>query len=164
MFTTHIHWIPDISPWRLGLMPRPRGGEWLEDEVAAWRAAQIDTVVSLLEPHEVRELDLRAEASLCEAAGIRYASCPIPDRGTPTSLQAVVRLTEDLASRVRDGRAVAIHCRAGIGRAGLITGCVMLQLGVPFDNIFAALSRARGVAVPDTPEQAAWLRQLSSLR
>ena len=115
MFTTHIHWIPDIAPGRLGLMPRPRGGDWLEDEVAAWRAAQIDTIVSLLEPHEVRELDLLAEASLCEAAGIRYSSCPIPDRGTPASLQAVVRLlcqcpVDDRRQALRE---LVVHLRGG---------------------------------------------------
>jgi hypothetical protein len=34
---------------RLAIVPRPRAGDWLDDEIAAWRAEGIDLVVSLLE-------------------------------------------------------------------------------------------------------------------
>lgn len=34
-------------------MARPRAGEWLEDEIAGWRAQSVDIVVSLLEPAEI---------------------------------------------------------------------------------------------------------------
>lgn len=38
------------GPWlgKLAIGPRPRGGDWLEDEVSAWRLAGIDAVLSLL--------------------------------------------------------------------------------------------------------------------
>jgi hypothetical protein len=48
-----IHWIELPLTGRLAIAARPRAGDWLVDEVAAWRAAGIDLVVSLLEP-EVR--------------------------------------------------------------------------------------------------------------
>ena len=34
---TELYWIP--GPWlgRLAIMPRPRGGDWLEDEIRSWR-------------------------------------------------------------------------------------------------------------------------------
>ena len=47
-----IFWIP--GPWRgrLGIVPRPRGADWLGDKTRAWRETGIDVVVSLLEPDE----------------------------------------------------------------------------------------------------------------
>jgi hypothetical protein len=57
----------DIYPLRefesvsLAIMPRPRAGDWLEDEVSSWHGAGIRTVVSLLEAHEVAELGLDSE-------------------------------------------------------------------------------------------------------
>ena len=44
------------GPWpgRLAIVPRPRGGDWLEDEVRAWREAGVDIVVSALEADEER--------------------------------------------------------------------------------------------------------------
>jgi hypothetical protein len=28
-----IYWIDDLESGQLGIMPRPRGGDWLEDEI-----------------------------------------------------------------------------------------------------------------------------------
>ena len=81
----------DIFPLRenpgvsLAIMPRPRSGDWLEDEIDDWEATGIKTVVSLLEPHEVTDLGLGAEAELCASRGVRFISFPIADRGTPSS-------------------------------------------------------------------------------
>ncbi len=152
-----IYWIKNVHPARLALMPRPRSGEWLADEIAGWARAGIDTVVCLLETHEVRELGLNEERALCETQGIEFLSFPIPDRGTPRSVLATADLVDDLVLRLGRGNGVAIHCRAGIGRSGLITGCVLLDLGVPPHEVFPVLSAARGVPVPDTPGQAEWL-------
>jgi hypothetical protein len=44
----NVFWVP--GPWRgrLGIVPRPRGGDWLSDEMRAWLETGIDAVVSLL--------------------------------------------------------------------------------------------------------------------
>jgi hypothetical protein len=59
-----VFWL--AGPWngRLGIVPRPRGAEWLDDETRAWRAAGIDIVVSLLEPDEEAELAHQARPHL----------------------------------------------------------------------------------------------------
>jgi hypothetical protein len=45
---TELYWVE--GPWsgRLAIMPRPRGGDWLEEEIQSWRRSGIDVVVSLL--------------------------------------------------------------------------------------------------------------------
>ena len=161
MFVSELHWVTDLEPHRLALMPAPRGGEWLAEQVVGWYAARVSTVVSLLEPFEVQELELTLEASSCRARGIQFLSLPIPDHSIPASAAAVSAVVGRLVSQLRNGIAVAIHCRAGIGRSGLVAGCVMHQLGVPYEDIFPTLWRARGVRVPETSEQIEWVRRFA---
>ena len=75
-----VFWVQ--GPWRgrLGNLPRPRGGDWLGDDTAAWRAAGIDTAVSLLEPEEEAQLVLEGEAGSAASSGLDFRVFPIPDR------------------------------------------------------------------------------------
>jgi protein-tyrosine phosphatase len=149
--------IADMPVGRLAIMPRPRAGDWLEDEVASWQRAGVDTVVSLLQPGEVAELGLQAEADLCRQAGLRFLSFPIPDRGLPASRDEVTALVAEIAEELRQGRGVGVHCRIGVGRSAVVAACVLAALGQSLDAAWAALERARGLSVPDTPEQRAWV-------
>ena len=67
---TEIYWVP--GPWRgrLGILPRPRGGDWLQDEVKAWRDAGLDAVASLLTSGEEAELGLRQEKAVAQTEGL----------------------------------------------------------------------------------------------
>jgi protein-tyrosine phosphatase len=96
----------------------------LDAEVDGWKAAGVDVVVSLLEPSEVSELGLQREADLCRSRGIDFVSFPIPDRGAPEADQAA-KMARVLAAQFRDGRSIAIHCRAGIGRSSIIAACTL---------------------------------------
>jgi len=91
-------------------MARPRAGEWLLDEIAGWRAVGVDSVVSLLEGTEVRELGLGEEAGCCEASGIEFTSFPIRDRGVPISITAIRALVDGLASKLKAGSSIATVC------------------------------------------------------
>jgi len=58
---TELYWIEGPWPGRLAISARPRGGDWLEDEVKSWRRAGLDIIVSLLTPDEEEALDLQRE-------------------------------------------------------------------------------------------------------
>jgi protein-tyrosine phosphatase len=151
-----IYPIAGVPAGRLAIMPRPRAGDWLEDEVASWRGSGLDVIVSLLEDGEVAELGLQQEQELCEQAGLTFLRLPIPDRALPGSRQEVARLVEALVDRLRQGCGVGIHCRIGVGRSALIAACVLSARGMPLDAAWAAIAKARGLSVPDTAEQRAW--------
>jgi acyl-CoA synthetase (AMP-forming)/AMP-acid ligase II len=77
-------WLADYKvPERI--VPCPRGGDWLEDELDQMKRAGVDVLVPRLQVDEAAELGLSPEAELCEAGGIVFRSFPIPDRETPPS-------------------------------------------------------------------------------
>jgi protein-tyrosine phosphatase len=152
-----IYWIADVPCGRLAILGRPRAGEWLQDEIADWAANGLTDVVSLLEDHEIRELDLTREADFVRHAGLDFEKFPIPDRGVPTSLTLARDLWHRLEAKIRCGRSVGIHCRASIGRAGLVAVGTLLRLGVEENVAWQRASTARGRQVPDTDEQRLWV-------
>jgi protein-tyrosine phosphatase len=139
------------------MAPRPRGGDWLGDEMAAWREAGISVVVSLLTPDEVAEFELEGEAAAAEGAGIRFRAFPVADRDVPASPAAFRELVTEVVAEVAVGRGVLVHCRQGIGRAGLVAAGVLIAAGLDTDDAVARLTAARGRPVPETPAQRRWL-------
>jgi predicted protein tyrosine phosphatase len=156
-----VFWI--AGPWkgRLGILPRPRGGDWLADEILAWRAAGIDVVVSLLEPREETELVLEAEADATAASGIEFRPFPLPDRGVPASPDAVADLAHTIVAALDAGKNVAVHCRQGIGRSGLIVGGVLVAAGREVGEALETIEASRGVEVPETAEQRRWINDFA---
>jgi protein-tyrosine phosphatase len=157
-----LFWIP--GPWRgkLAIASRPRGGDWLGDEAAGWRRAGVDVVVSLLEHDEAAQLNLAQEGELVRLNGIDFISFPIPDRSAPASLPPTLALLGTIAGALENGKNVAVHCRQGIGRSGMIAAGILMISGVRAQEAVERVSRARGVPVPETQAQLEWLRHLPS--
>jgi len=143
-------------------MPRPRGGDWLEDEIRSLKSSGVDAVVSLLERAEIEELDIAEEQALCEANGISFLSFPIPDRNVPPSGRETLDFAGSVSKLLQSGKSVVIHCRQGVGRSALIAASVMAVGGVHVDEAFEKIEAARGCPVPDTPEQRRWVAQLAA--
>ena len=151
------YWINGPWPGRLAIVARPRGGDWLQDDVASWAHAGLDVVVSLLAVEEANELDVTGEANYCQANDIEFVAFPIPDRGVPSSRDDTFRFVKALEANLVAGKTVGIHCRQGIGRSGMIAACLLVSSGVSPDVAFSRLSEARGFSIPETEEQRAWV-------
>jgi protein-tyrosine phosphatase len=154
---TELYWIEGPWPGRLAISARPRGGDWLEDEVKRWRRAGLDIIVSLLTPDEEEALDLQHEKQCCRDSGLDFRSFPIVDRSVPASEVKAMRLIEQLGADLIQGRNIAVHCRQGIGRSGLIAASLLVARGIGSEDAMKRVSDARGVEVPETPRQRDWI-------
>ena len=154
-FEPTLYRLPTPSPGQLSTMPRPRGNDWLDDEIAALRDVGVDVLVCLLTSAEAAELGLSGEGIAAIRAGLEFHALPIDDLGVPD--HALARpLLDLLHSRLTDGRHVAVHCRAGIGRASLIAAACLIRLGTDPGKIWQIIGAVRGVMVPETDQQRRW--------
>lgn len=159
---TRLYWIE--APWKgkLGIVPRPRGGDWLDGEVSGWRESGIDVVVSFLTPSEAAEFALENEGEVCRALGIRFVSFPIPDQEVPVLKQAASILLHDLEQALVEGKKVALHCRQSVGRSATIAAALLVAAGQEPRIAFETIGEARGCKVPETAEQERWVADYAS--
>jgi protein-tyrosine phosphatase len=154
-----IYWLDTSARGRLGIMARPRGDDWLEDEICFLESSGVNVLVSLLTEAEQLELGLLDEGMYCAQHQITYIPFPIQDRHTPPLAHATAVVLQQLAHALNDGETIVIHCRAGIGRASVMAASILAVNGLRVDAAFTAIATARGCPVPDTPEQRAWVEQ-----
>ena len=154
-----IYSIKEAAPNRIAIVARPRGGDWLCDELSALSREGIDVLVSMLTEEESDELGLHHESEECKAAAIKFVNLPILDRSVPLDRDVFLRSVEHLAEMVRAGRSLGVHCRASIGRSSVLAVSVLVRLGWDASQAFYAVECARGCSIPDTPEQRQWVIQ-----
>ncbi len=153
-----IFWIEGPGPGQLAIIARPRGGEWLADELAILKAQGLDVIVSLLTPGEMHELDLNDEQELAAQHGMQVLLFPIQDRQVPSSFAATQGFVQQLASLVAAGKYIGVHCRQSVGRSSLIVASMLVTMGLHAETAFSRIAAARGCAVPDTEEQRQWVQ------
>ena len=138
-------------PGQLTIMPCPTGDD-LPDQFAELGQSGITRIISMLAPDEAAVMGVASEATLCTNAGIAFENHPIVDFGLPdeTSFR---RLVGHITDHLHNGAHVAIHCRAGIGRSGMVASAVLIQLGSLPEQAIEKVSTARGVSIPDTMQQ-----------
>lgn len=152
-----VHQIKGPWPGQLAILARPRGNDWLVDEVISWREAGVDVVVSLLTAPENVELGLTEEGQVIKNEGLDFVGFPIADYSVPKSEESVIRLVRQLNELLSAGKCIGIHCRQSVGRSGLIAACLLVLTGESPAQALEHVKNGRGKPVPDTAEQREWV-------
>ncbi|MFK8078125.1 MAG: protein-tyrosine phosphatase family protein [Granulosicoccus sp.] len=152
-----IYKVSEFGSGYLAIMAKPITGEWIDDEFSGIAREGIRQIVSLLEPHEEYAVGLKEESVFSRKHGMGFISYPIQDRGLPESVSSYRDVTKRLYNDILDGSNTVVHCRAGIGRAGMVVVGVLLHSGMDPESAFDLVSEKRGVEVPDTEEQKQWV-------
>lgn len=139
-------------------MPKP-SGDWLKEDVGFYASLGIVRIISLIEPEEVEELNLKDQKRICESFGLGFVSFPIPDYGLPDP-EPFSELADETRHDIEGGASVAIHCRAGIGRSGMLSCTIIAPWFGAAQTAIDHVTKARGVKVPDTEEQRNFVIQL----
>lgn len=126
--------------------------------------AGVTVFIDLTEPRELASY----EAEL--PAGVEYLRRPIPDHGVPEERGHMAGILESVRRALDTPGCVYVHCRAGIGRTGMVCGCFLAQQGVGGEAALAELNRiwqqsARSQqwpSIPETDAQVEYVRGWSS--
>jgi ADP-ribosylglycohydrolase/protein-tyrosine phosphatase len=143
------------------------GFQWDRDlalDAAAIREWGARAVVTLIEDHEFRELDVEQLPEVFRGAGLEWHHLPIRDVDVPGGRfemrwqYAGARLRE----RLRSGERVLVHCKGGLGRAGTVAARLLVEFGVDPAQAIARVREARTGAI-ETRGQERWVHQQSSV-
>jgi len=148
-------------------LPRSTGGLSLcgkhaigPDWSGAMQRCGATTVVCLVERHELEDRYPEYVQWLRTNEGGRALWFPIHDLHAPSIDQALPMLAV-LGQRLAEGEHLLIHCAAGIGRAGTIATCLLIELGMHHDEALAHVAAHRPMAGPEVGAQRELVRALA---
>lgn len=139
------------------MMPKPTGGKQLAPYIEFLKNREIDVLVSLLQYAETNTHALVNEGFECEAQGIEFINFQIKDHDVPQFVVPFNHLAEKLSADLQQGKNIAIHCYAGIGRTGMLAAALLIKQRMQIDEALINLSKTRGLRVPETIQQITWL-------
>lgn len=123
------------------------------DVIARWGA---QVVLTLVEHFELEALEVAALGERVRSRGMRWLHLPIVDVGVPSAdfeRQWRQELPALLATLEHGGR-VLVHCKGGLGRAGMVAALLLVEAG---ERPEAAIRKVRAVR-PGAIETAAQQR------
>lgn len=123
-------------------------GSWCRDlkidlqRIKEWGAS---TVVSLIEDHEFEELKVIDLPQEVVSLGMNWIHIPIRDRHAPDSAFNRKWRSKGAAivSSLSQGKNVFIHCKGGLGRAGTVVACLLMEAGMGALEAIDAVRQAR---------------------
>ena len=131
--------------------------DWIvQDRIAAFSAYALDDLAKL------EEFGIGAIVSLTETAPPELTGTdrfevlwlPIDDMAAPAGEQ-IERFVEFVDTVLATGKAVGVHCLAGLGRTGTMIACYLVSQGKSAEEAIAQVRRARpGSIQTEQQEQA----------
>ncbi|WP_211257466.1 dual specificity protein phosphatase family protein [Muricoccus aerilatus] len=114
--------------------------------IAAWGATLVLTLVTGQELQALRVAGLGAAVA---AEGMAWLHLPIEDFSVPTAEWEAAWREERHAvhAALVGGEAVLVHCKGGLGRAGLVSSRILVERGMAPQQAVAAVRAIRPGAV-----------------
>lgn len=163
-----VAWLDMPSGWRVGLTFAPgkrglssEGPRWerdLDADLEVLVGKDIRTIACLVQADELVDWGIERLPSAAAARGIELLHRPIRDVSVPTLDNARSLVRELIARRAEP---ILIHCIGGLGRTGVIAGCLLRALDVPPDEALRRLVAARGKRCPESAEQRQFVTDFS---
>lgn len=143
--------------------PAAATGAWARDldadldVIVAWGA---QLVLTLVEPHELASLAVPHLGRAVEARGMAWRHLPIADYSVPgRGFEAQWELAgREIRALLRAGADVLVHCKGGLGRAGMIAARLLVELGMEPAQAVREVRRVRKGAIETAAQRALVLR------
>lgn len=134
-----------------------RSGAWERDlamDLDAIRHWGARTLVTLIEDHEFGRLGVEALPYQAAATGLEWIHLPIRDVSAPDErfMAGWKSAGPKLSSLLAEGGRLVVHCRGGLGRAGMVASLMLIEQGVAPGDALQRVRLARPGAV-ETREQ-----------
>ena len=135
---------------RLYLHAMPGRREPLSQSWSEIADSGIAVLVSLTGFEEIRAASPELAAAIVSGSvPCEHVTFDIPNFGVPEQEDEYLRFVREMATRVRSGDSLLIHCHAGIGRTGTLAVSILTALGEPLESALRVVRDADAGPVND---------------
>ena len=112
------------------------------DVIQTWGA---QCVITLMEASELTQLKVADIGQQMQHRGIEWRHLPIADFSTPSQYfeQQWIEEGAQIRHLLRAGVDILVHCKGGLGRAGMISARLLVELGMDPKQAIRAVRRVR---------------------
>ena len=121
----------------------------LTTSVMQLKDAGAQAIVTLMYDAEMKKNEAEELPQVCEVQGIEWFQLPILDDDAPNDDFAVAFKShlDDMLAILRNQGTIAVHCKGGSGRTGLVIGILMFELGYGKADIINQVQKMRPKAL-----------------
>lgn len=134
------------------------GGDWIRDldtDLGKFKEWGATAVLTLMEDHELRRYRVEGLGKAVQGLAMEWYQTPIQDGGTPEEEfddlwpSAGTKLRQHLKS----GHRVLVHCRAGLGRTGMVAARLLVEMGVPSSQAILRVRQVRPGTIENSDQE-----------
>jgi len=120
-------------------------GASLRDSLAQLAAAGARAVITTMPDEEMARNEVTDLPEACRELGLQWFHFPIADDMSPGDdfRQAWGKGMQGVFGLLDQQETLAIHCKGGSGRTGLMAAIILLERGVPYEQVVAKVKSLR---------------------
>ncbi|MDV7210230.1 cyclin-dependent kinase inhibitor 3 family protein [Azotobacter beijerinckii] len=124
------------------------------------KAAGAEALITLMPAGELEQNQAAELPALCAERHLEWLHLPVADEQVPLDdfAGAWTQARKRIHALLDAGRSVAIHCKGGSGRTGLIAARILIDRGLPRAEAIAMVQALRPKAIQH-PAHVAWIAQ-----
>ena len=117
----------------------------LAASVAQLKAAGASAIVTLMPSHELKENGVAELPLICQQHDLAWFHFPVEDDAAPAAEFASAWAAHSAAvlQILADGGTIAVHCKGGSGRTGLMVAMLLIHRGEPLPKVIEQVQEIR---------------------
>ncbi|MCS6127129.1 protein phosphatase [Shewanella baltica] len=132
------------------------------EAVTSLKAAGTEVIITLMPLAELQTFGAALLPDICRADGILWLHLPIEDDASPAEEfeLAFVKHRAELLTLMQNKATIAIHCRGGSGRTGLMAAILLLLAGGTLAEVITQVQSIRPNALTNV-HQRGYIEQIT---
>lgn len=117
----------------------------LEDAIETLADAGVTALITAMPMEELAQYNVETLPEVCNSHGIRWVHLPVEDDKSPEQAftDQLLQHKAELLELINSKATIAIHCKGGSGRTGLIAAVLLLESGQSWQDVKSQIQSLR---------------------